>query len=308
MAPAPAFDLDWNLVRTFVAVAQAGSLAAGARQLGLAHPTVARHVQLLEAALGLVLFDRTTHGLTLTADGERLARQASAMQREALAFGRLSDSVREQPLPLVRITVAEILMELVPDLVADILGPASDQPGTLEYIVSNEQLNLLERQADLALRHVRPDQQDLVCRKVGAVGMVACASRAYLGRHGSVDQLAPEQHWFIDAASVPRFQRGAATVGFHFAEEQIRFRTDSLIAQRAAVLAGWGIAALPVTMLADLPDVEPLFGGDVGVELDVWLVARPEIRNAHQIKAVFDALGDRLAQRLLSSPQRYPAL
>lgn len=298
MSPVPAFDLDWNLVRSFVAVAQNGSLAAAARQLGLAHPTVARHVQQLEAALGLVLFDRTTHGLTLTTDGDLLARQAAAMQREALAFERLTDSVRDQPLATIRITVAEILMELIPQLLAPSMGPDSEQPGSIEYIVADEQLNLLERQADLALRHVRPVQQDLICRRVGGIGMVACAHRDYLDRHGPVARDSAPGHWFIDAAAAARFQKGAATVGFHFDDAQIRFRSDSLLAQRAAMLAGWGIAALPAQMLAELPEVVPLFDGDVAVELDVWLVARPEIRNAHRMKTVFDALGDSLAGRL----------
>ncbi|MFK7915390.1 MAG: LysR family transcriptional regulator [Pseudomonadales bacterium] len=298
MSPVPAFDLDWNLVRSFVAVAQGGSLAAAARQLGLAHPTVARHVQLLESALGLVLFDRTSHGLTLTADGDRLAQQAGAMQREALAFERLSDSVREQPLSTIRITVAELLMELVPELLVSALGPGSAQPGTIEYIVADQQLNLLERQADLALRHARPVQQDLICRRVGGLGMVACATREYLQRHGAVGREQAPGHWFIDAAESSRFQQGAATVGFHFDDAQIRFRSDSILAQRSAMLAGWGIAALPAPMLSALPGVEPLFNGDVAVELDVWLVARPEIRNARQMKTVFDVLGDNLSQRL----------
>ena len=305
MSPMPAFDLDWNLVRSFVAVAQGGSLAAASRQLGLAHPTVARHVQQLESALGLVLFDRTSHGLTLTEHGDRLAQQAAAMQREALAFERLSDSVRDQPLGTIRITVAELLMELIPELLLPVLGPGSAQTGTIEYIVANQQLNLLERQADLALRHVQPVQQDLICRRVGGLGMVACATRDYLQRHGPIERAQSPGHWFIDGAEALRFKQGAASVGFHIDDAQIRFRSDSILAQRAAMLAGWGIAALPATMLAGLPQVEPLFDGDVAVELDVWLVARPEIRNARKMKLVFDALGDSLSQQLQSASAKH---
>ena len=298
MNPVPAYDLDWNLVRSFVAVAQGGSLAAAARQLGLAHPTVARHVQQLEAALGLVLFDRTSQGLHLTTDGDRLAQQASAMQREALAFERLSDSVRDQPLSTIRITVAELLMELIPGLLAPTMGPGSEQPATIEYIVADQQLNLLERQADLALRHVQPVQQDLIARRLGAVGMVACASRRYLEHHKSLQRDRAPGHWFIDSASASHFQQGAASVGFHFNDDQVRFRSDSILAQRAAMLAGWGIAALPATMLAELPEAQVLFAGDVAVALDVWLVARPEIRNSLQMKRTFDVLGNALAERL----------
>lgn len=294
MAPQPAYELDWNLVRTFVAVAEGGSLAAASRQLGLAHPTVARHVAQLEGALGLVLFDRTRSGLSLNDDGQRLADQAIAMQREAIAFERLTDTVREQPPARVRVTTSELLMEMVPGLLVP--DAASNSAMPVEFLVSDEQLNLLERQADIAVRHVRPLQQDLICRRLGAVNMVACASDDYLRRYPFTGST--EGHRFIDAIAAPRFREGAASVGFMFTDDQVVFRSDNLLAQRAAMRDGWGIAALPETMLEFLPDVRQLVDGDVAVAIEVWLVARPEIRNAHQLKTVYDELGDALSARL----------
>ncbi|MGI9328282.1 MAG: LysR family transcriptional regulator [Pseudomonadales bacterium] len=299
MAPVPAFELDWNLVRTFVAVADGGSLAAASRQLGLAHPTVARHIQQLEERLGLVLFDRTSHGLNANADGARLAAQALAMQREAIAFKRLSESVREQPMLQVRVTVSELMLELIPPMLAPGLGPAGELATSVEFIVANEQLNLLERQADLAVRHVRPQQQDLICRRLGAVAMIACASKSYLERHPAPLLTQPERHWFIDGATRSRFRNGAASVGLHFSDEQIAFRSESMLAQRSAALAGWGVAALPETMLRVEPELVALADGAAAVDIEVWLVARPEIRNARQLKTAYDSLGDLLSAHLV---------
>lgn len=291
-------ELDWNLVRTFVAVVDAGSLAGAGRALRLAHPTVARHIQQLEQSLGLALFNRTKQGLVLNREGTALASQARAMRQQAVAFERLSDTVRSAPLPHIRITVAELLMEVVPGVMLSSLasGPAAGVP--VEFIVANEQLNLLERQADIAVRHVRPQQQELICRRVGEVPMLPCASRAYLAEHGPVDPDRLEHHRFIDGAEHSRFQQGAASVGVFLPDSGIVFRSESLVAQRAAMLAGWGIAALPLPMLKTLPEAEPVMTGGVAVAIDVWLVARPELRNTLQLKAVFDHLGNALSDCL----------
>ena len=105
----PAFDLDWNLVRTFVAVAKAGSLAAGARRLGISHPTAARHIQQLEDSIGVALFSRTGQGLVLNEAGQGLSNAAAVMHSSALAFQAASDSVRARPVERVRVSVAQIL-------------------------------------------------------------------------------------------------------------------------------------------------------------------------------------------------------
>ncbi|MEM1435180.1 MAG: LysR family transcriptional regulator [Pseudomonadota bacterium] len=285
--------LDWNLIRTFVAVAGSGSLAGAARSLGLAHPTVARHVQQLEAQLGLMLFDRTKQGVVLNEAGVRLAEQATAMRREALAFERLTDSVREKPLPRIRITMAELLVEIVPQLLARAFAELRSEETQFELCISNDVVNLLERDADIALRHVRPSQQELVARQIGSLAMTGYATRDYLARFGPVTEETIERHQFIDDASVGRFVKGAASVGTVIPEDRVVVRSDSLQSQRSAMLAGLGIAVLPAPMAATLPDVVPVFArGEAAVMLDVWLVARREMRDNAQVRAVFDLLGD----------------
>ena len=179
----PAYQLDWNLVRTFVAVVDSGSLAAAARRMGLSHPTVARHVQLLEQNLGVDLFDRTSSGLSINEAGTRLAEAASRMQRDAIAFEAVSDTVKTSTVGTARITVAEILAELFPALLSPLQQfPTSER--MIELVISNQSLNLLERECDIAIRHVRPVQTELICRKVGSLSFAAWASASYLADVG----------------------------------------------------------------------------------------------------------------------------
>ena len=292
-------QLDWNLVRTFVAVATNGSLTGAARELGLAHPTVARHIQTLEAQLGLLLFDRTHQGMALNSAGSRLAQQAAQMRREALAFEQLTDAVREQPLPRIRITMAELLVELVPALLSRSFEALRADKTQFELIVAEEQVNLLERGADIALRHVRPTQQDLIARKIGVLAMTGYATADYLARFGPVTAENLAAHRFIDDASVGRFVKGAASVGLSIPEEAVVVRSDSLICRRAAMAAGLGITALPEPMAATMEEVLPVFGTPAeGVALDVWLVARSDMRHNNQVRSTFERLGETFTQLL----------
>ena len=162
MSMAPGYEVDWNLVRTFVSVVEAGSLAAAARALELAHPTVARHVQQLEAQLGVTLFERSASGLVLNESGQRLAEVAERMRLEAMTLESVGETVRSSTNGRVRLTIAEVFSDLAPLL----LKSLQEAPGTternVELIVSQERLNLLEREADVAVRHVRPDRKSVV--------------------------------------------------------------------------------------------------------------------------------------------------
>ncbi len=303
MATAIADGLDWNLVRTFNAVVRSGSLAAAARELGFAHPTVARHIQMLEESLGLVLFDRTSHGLTLNEAGQRLTDAAIEMRRSALAFESASEAVRVAPPSVVRITVADMLCDLVPNL----LAPGLDgKPGqslladniSVELNVTNQNLNLLQRDADIAIRLARPNQQELVARRVGELPMAAFATPNYLEEVGPLTDHTVSQHRFIDGISQHNFQSAAHSIGWPFSDDQIAFKSDSLVGQRAAMLAGLGIAGLPRYCVEGTNAVAIDDKPESRVALEVWIIARPELRNNVRYKAVFDALGSQLHEQL----------
>ena len=294
----PAFEFDWNLVRTFVAVADEGSLAGGARTLGITHPTAARHIQLLEESLGFHLFSRTTRGLKLNDVGHELALAARDMYQSALRFQASTDRVRETPVENVRIGVSEILAELLPQVVLEaVRARQAAHATTVELLVSNELLNLLNRDADFAVRHVRPHQQELLCKRVGIIQMGAYASEQY-ARQFPAETLGDfSQHLFIEGLSRDYVTRGAAKQGIDIDPAQISFRTDSAASQRAALNAGWGVAVLPYWMSKESRWVS-IFPEDHVIDMEVWLVARPEVRDNQDLRAVFMDLGATLENTL----------
>jgi DNA-binding transcriptional LysR family regulator len=294
----PAFDLDWNLVRTFVAVARAGSLAAGARSLGITHPTAARHIQLLEDALGMTLFSRTGQGLVLNDAGKCLDDSAQVMHKSALAFQAASDTMREQPVDRVRISVAEILAELLPDVMMFELRNCSETSLSIDMVVTDDLVNLLERDADIALRHVRPEQQELICKKVGTLDMGIYAHRDYVAEHGMLQENNLSQHRFVDGMTRDYLSRGAAQRGLELNEDQIVLRSDSLPCQRAAVSSGWGVGAFPVWMANTEADWVSVFAQNQAIDIEVWLVGRPEVRDSEQLRGIFTRLGNGLAEKL----------
>ena len=238
MSMAAGYEVDWNLVRTFVSVVETGSLSGAARALELAHPTVARHVQQLESQLGVALFDRSASGLALNDAGQRLADVAIRMRHEARTLESVGESVRSETTGRVRITIADVLADLVPELLAPLKELEGAEARYIELIVSRERLNLLEREADVAIRHMRPEQTELVCRKLGAMPMGAWASAAYLERFGlpSMDTL--DGHRFIDGLSTRAFTLALERLGHKVPDSQVSFRTDCLQSQRRAAELG----------------------------------------------------------------------
>ena len=143
MAMAAGYEVDWNLVPTYVSVVESGSLSGAARALELAHPTVARHIQQLESQLGVALFERTANGLVLNDSGERLADVAARMHQEARTLESVGESVRSETTGRVRITIANLLAELVPELLVPLKELEGADARFIELIVSRERLNLL---------------------------------------------------------------------------------------------------------------------------------------------------------------------
>ena len=295
MSMAAGYEVDWNLVRTFVSVVETGSLSGAARALELAHPTVARHVQQLETQLGVALFERSSSGLALNDAGRRLADVAVRMRHEARTLESVGESVRSETTGRVRITIAELLADMVPEL----LGPLQDLEGAdsryIELIVSHERLNLLEQEADVAIRHMRPEQTELVCRKLGAVPMGAWASEAYLDRFGYPTMETLSDHRFIDGLSTRGFTLALERLGHKVPDSRVSFRTDSLQSQRRAAELGWGLVGIPDYLAARTPGlIKVLDDAPEAVALDIWLVARPAMRQQRLLRLVYDTLTEGL--------------
>ena len=178
-ASALASPLDWTALRDFLAVAETGSLSRAARRLGVSQPTLTRRMAALEERLRTELFRRTPRGVELTEAGESILPAARQMEQEAHAV-ELAISGRDAALAgLVRVTATEGLgiHWLTPALAEfQLAHPAIE----IQLLLQNQVLNLLQREADIAVRLSRPLQSDLVARKVGELAFGLYASREYL--------------------------------------------------------------------------------------------------------------------------------
>lgn len=297
-------ELDWNLVRTFVTVAECGSLAAAAAALGLAHPTVARHVQTLEIALGVNLFDRRASGLKLNDAGQRLVSAAREMRSGAKAFEMATHAVRSTGAGLVRITASEFLADVVPELLAPLRRAGDPDVTTIQLLVGNNLLNLLEGEADIAIRHVQPQQQDLVCRRLTGLPLGLYASRTYLAEWGEPTITTLRQHRFIDSVNRPRLIRQAKQRGLDLHKDQFVFRSDHFAGRLSGALGGWGIALVPVHIARRHAELVPVLVNLPDMELDMWLVGRQDVRTTPYLQSAFATAGDTLNQFAGALPGR----
>ena len=285
---------DWSLIRSFLAALDAGSLLGGARALNTSQPTLGRHIAELESQLGLLLFERTGRGLIPTAVARQLETAARAMETAALQLSRSVTGSQKRVSGTVRITASQpVACYLLPPLLAELREALPEIQIELES--SNVVSNLLRREADIALRMVRPDQSTLVAKKMGLVRVGAFASTAYLARRGAPRQ--PQDlldHELIGYDKVDDIVRGFSRFDTTITREAFALRSDDLIVHSQAVRAGLGIGFLADYVVRDDPHVLQVLKDLPLPELPMWLTVHREIRTNVRIRAVFDFLAKAL--------------
>lgn len=287
-------DFNWKLIPSFLAAHQHGSLLGAARALGISQPTVGRHVSALEAQLGTPLFERTGRGLVPTPAAGRLADAARAMETGAQTLMRGAQQAQATLSGSVRLSASQpVACFLLPPLLARL---RTELPGVqIELVVSNAVSDLQKREADIAIRMLRPTQGTLVARRIGQVGVSACAHRDYLARRGVPQQPADLlQHELVGNDKVQEIYHGFAALGHPVGPEQFALRTDDLIAYWAAVRAGLGIGFVASYLLRNDPDLVPVLPDLPIPSLPVWLVVHREIRSSRRMRAVLDFLAREL--------------
>ncbi|RWB54252.1 LysR family transcriptional regulator [Mesorhizobium sp.] len=287
-------EFDWNLIKSFVAVAETGSLSAAARSLEASQPTLGRHIGELEQALGVTLFRRGRRGYELTEAGSVLYERGRAVSEQANAFSLLALGSVEAIEGTVRIAASEVVAAYVLPRLTARLG--EEEPGIeVEIVASNQVENLLRRDADIAIRMVRPAQNELVARKVTDISLCLCAARSYLERHGRPEKPADlADHALVGFDRSDEIIRGFAAFGVPVGRSHFRFRTDNQIVLWEAVRTGNGIG-LGQKPLADRdPDVETLLPEVPLPVLPVWLAMHRDVRNSMRIRRVADFLHEEL--------------
>jgi DNA-binding transcriptional LysR family regulator len=288
-------DPGWELYRSFLAVLREGSLSGAARTLGLTQPTVGRHVQELESSLDTKLFTRSQNGLRPTDAAAMLEPHAQAMAGAAAAIVRAISGKDFGAHAAVRIAASEVVgTEVLPPILT---GLRADHPGlVIELSLSDRTEDLLRRDADIAVRMVRPKQGSLIAKRLGTVNVGLHAHRRYLDEHGqpkNIRQLA--QHVLIgfdrETASIRALQR----LGLKLTRDDFTLRTDSHLAQLAAIRAGFGIGICQTAIAQRDADLIQLMPKDFAFDLEVWIAMHEDLRASHPLRAVFDHLAAALA-------------
>ncbi|MFB9948049.1 LysR family transcriptional regulator [Rhizobium puerariae] len=290
-------DIDWGFYRTFLAVLRLGSLSAAARELGITQPTVGRHIDALEQAVGCQLFTRSQQGLLPTEPAvalkpyaENLAATTAAMQRLASGeFGKVQGTVR--------ISASDVIgVEVLPPILAAL---QDEHPGLeLELSLSDSLEDLLRREADIAVRMTSPAQDALVARHIGGIPLGLHAHRRYVERHGLPGHAGElSRHRLIGFDRRTAFVRTAAerirAASPTFpALEDIRwsYRSDSNLAQLAAIRAGAGIGICQVGIARREPDLVRVLPDLFELPLDTWVAMHENLKSSPRWRVTFDAL------------------
>ena len=287
-------ELDWNLIRSFVTVAETGSLSAAARKIAASQPTLGRHVAELEQQLGVTLFRRGRRGYVLTDAGSLLYERGRAVSERAAAFSLLALGSVETIEGTVRIAASEVVAaHVLPDMMARL---GMEEPGIeVEIVASNLVENLLRRDADIAIRMVEPAQNELVARKVTNIPLVACAATAYLDRRGRPRAIADlAGHDLIGFDRSDDIIDGFARFDLALRRHDFRFRTDNQIVMWQALRAGNGIGFAQAPLAASDPLVETLLPDIRLPDLPVWLAMHRDVRTSLRIRRVADFLHEEL--------------
>lgn len=289
-------DFNWDDTRIFLAVARSGTLSGAAETMDMGIATLSRRLDRLEKSLAVPLFSRHQSGHRLTDDGEALLARAEALEHAGLAFGetaRLQGNVAG----LVRLATSDNLaahfilpslnglMEKYPDLRVEVLSGV-------------QSVNLHRRDADLAIRMVKPESGNLTLKRLGKVGFGLYS--ADTGQAGSTDIAFnhaqyigwPESHQHLPAARwITRTLRG----------RPCRVEANTLLAQLSAVSAGLGLGVLPHFMARK--NGLQCVNADIGVDQTLWLVMHSDLAHSRRVRVVADhliALFDEIKDQLTS--------
>ncbi|MBB6301801.1 LysR family transcriptional regulator [Rhizobium leucaenae] len=280
--------IDWQDLLHFASLARTGSLSAAARELGVDHATVGRRIAALERTLDLRLVDRRPRTSPLTADGRAIAELVAGMEDNVEAIRRYSKSA-------VAGLSAAVMISAPPSIAAHLIAPKAvafraehpDITLTIAGVTRRSALNYGE--ADIAVRMSRPEESDLLVRRIGvmrfglyAIPEVAATpedSWVFIGYDAALDHLT-QQTWLRSL----------------LAGRPIVFRAGDVFGQLQAALAGLGVVALPAFLgdgeaaLTRLPTEIP------SPTRDLWLVTYPDLRRSPAIRAVMDLVSETIGR------------
>lgn len=283
-------SFDWNQVRAFLATAEEGSFSGAARVLKTTQPTIGRQIAELEGRLGVTLVERSVKGPKLTEVGRDLLDHVRAMGEAATLISMVAAGHSQEVSGEVTVTATDLLSAaMLPGILAPMRQTA---PGIRVHIVSSNDIqNLLQREADIAIRHVRPNQPDLIARHVGDFRASLYAATAYLDRAGR--PRTPREvadHAFVGNPDPERLIAPLHNQGIPLRAENFVMSSDSGVVVWSLLKAAYGITMLPEALCEAEPGIEKVLPSLPSLEFPIWLVSHRELQTSRRIRIVFDHL------------------
>jgi DNA-binding transcriptional LysR family regulator len=290
----PLSRLDWDNLRVFLTVAHTRSLSVAARKLLMDHSTVSRRVAQLETTVGATLFTRHRLGMDINELGESLLPHVQKMELGSLEL-KETISGSKTPRGLVRLAGMEGIASLY--LAPRMHAFRQQCPNIeIELVTSAEVVNVVRREADVFLAYFESSGPGVVSERIGEFSLVLCAGQRYLEAHGrpeSIDDLA--RHHFVGYID-DLVQVGALRwLDELIADPDLKFRSNSMIAQMNAAVAGTGLVLLPRYCLRYEPELIPLLESEIDIRRPVWASVHRDMAHFPRIKAVMSFLERTLA-------------
>ncbi len=291
-----AVNFDWNQVRAFLATVEEGTLSGAARALNLTQPTLGRQVTALEESLKITLFERVGKSLVLTQAGldllEHVRQMGAAAERISLsAAGHNQDVTGE-----VRISVSDGFAAYT--MPALLVGLREIAPGLIIEVLSQNQISdIRRREADIAVRHLRPEDPELFAKRLpdGSGGLYA--SRDWLDRHGRPEKIEDLNGKDMVAMANPEIMLAEMRKrGINLTSPNIRLSCAETVANWQMVRAGLGFGVMSDAVGDQFPDLERIdIPGLEPVLFPNWLITHRELHTSRRIRIVFDYMAEALS-------------
>ena len=283
--------MNWDYYRYFLATARSGSLKQAAQKLKVNQTTVGRNITALEEEMGTRLFERRSDGFILTSAGQRILKSMQEVEEKVIAAERVLAGKDEKPEGTVKIAMPGALANhwLIP-----LLGPfVLKHPGVnFQFLTGPELVNLARREADLAIRLVKPTQTDLIARRIGSMNL-----RLYGHKKLFSDRPAPkrtgdlEKLPFIGLTPEATSAAESALLKQLAGPFKIRCRSASWSSVYSAVTNSIGIGILPTFMADKNRDLMPILSNMSG-SMPVWLVYHPDLKHAARVRVIIEFISD----------------
>lgn len=283
-------NFDWNRARAFLVTAEEGSFSAAAKALKVTQSTLGRQVSALEDELEIALFERVGKGIEITPGGlellEHVRRMGEAANRLSIsALGQASNIQGNVTISATEATAIYLLPPILKDL-------RQEEPEIqIEIIATNSTSDLRKREADIAIRNLQPQHQDLIAQKLKDSTAYLYATPEYISAQGPFREKADlNKASFVGLVDNAKFLAGLNKLGLDLTPQNFIYATENHIVHWSFVKCGAGIGVMPKYVGDEDPDVQRVLPNFISINIETWVVSHKELKTSRRIRFVFDFL------------------